>query len=981
MAEMDQNGSFPARYKRYTSIYPSENFSDEEMVRDWTLSKPDIEEIRKYRKNFRLFIALQLCCVRLNGRFLQSPHDLSLRIINYLSTQLGLPPSLTVNVPDRKATYLEHRKNILAYLGFRKFGTSAQSQLTTWIEKQARQGQLPGPLFEQAQAYLLTNRVLLPGPSVLDKLITHICSQLHLELFEQIYQRLPTNLKRAIDELLQLPDNEQRSFFNQLKQFPPTATINSLRTYLQRYKDLTQTGIGSVKVQLLDPAFQEYLFHLARRYSAKDLKRFNEYKRYALMICFLLESRKRLLDYLVKMHDQFLLDASRKSRNIYDKKYRQYRSQQQKAMNTVLHSTKTLLDWPEDQALSKKKFWEQVDREQVRNSLDKLYSFKRFTDQGYGLFLLKRYPSLRKYFAEFIQLPFVAEQGSQMLIQAIDIIRKLDASELKKLPEDVPIQFVPRELRPLLKDNRGQINRNAWEMALALAIKDAFRSGDLYLPESKQHVSFWELILSETNWEKIQTSAYAELEQPQEDKIKTELSQQFIKAVNIAQKAFDTDDFATVQNGKLKLKRDDKLAGDLQAVRLQKVIDASMPFIRIEQLLMEVDRLTKFSQYFKPIQNHRSKPKHFYKTLMAAIVSQATNLGVVSMSASMKDTSVDMLRHVLHYFIREETLKAANAQIVNHHHRLPLSSLHGTGAISSSDAQRFGIRASSLLASYYPRYYGYYEKAIGIYTHVSDQYSVFSTKVISCGPREALYVLDGLLENNTVLQIKNHTVDTHGYTEIIFALCYLLGYYFMPRIRDLKDQQLYRIDKNTDYGVFAPLLNKTANMDIIEEQWDVMIRVAASLKKRTAPAHIVVERLMNSSPSDRLSKAFVNLGRIIKTEYILQYITDPQLRRTVQGQLNKGEYRHKLPRRIFFADQGEFTTGDYEEIMNKASSLSLVSNAILYWNTVKINDIVEGLRQKGEIIKDETLARISLLPYKHVIPNGSYFIDDFQGDF
>src|SRR6266446_3726711 len=100
-------------------------------------------------------------------------------------------------------------------------------------------------------------------------------------------------------------------------------------------------------------------------------------------------------------------------------------------------------------------------------------------------------------------------------------------------------------------------------------------------------------------------------------------------------------------------------------------------------------------------------------------------------------------------------------------------------------------------------YYGYYEKAIGIYTHVSDQDAVFSTQVISCSPREALYVLDGLLNNNTVLQIREHTTDTHGYTEIVFALCHLLGFYFMPRIRDLKDQQLYRVDRLSDYGVFT----------------------------------------------------------------------------------------------------------------------------------------------------------------------------------
>jgi len=409
---------------------------------------------------------------------------------------------------------------------------------------------------------------------------------------------------------------------------------------------------------------------------------------------------------------------------------------------------------------------------------------------------------------------------------------------------------------------------------------------------------------------------------------------------------------------------------------LQKVIDTRLPSIRIERLLMEVDQLTQFSRHLTPLQNSQSRPQHFYRTLLAALISQATNLGVVSMSASVKDMTVDMLRYVLHDFVREDTLTAASAEIVNHHHALPLSALHGTGTLSSSDAQRFGIRASSLLASYYPRYYGYYEKAIGIYTHVSDQYSVFSTKVISCSPREALYVLDGLLENNTILQIREHTTDTHGYTEIIFALCYLLGYYFMPRIRDLKDQQLYRVERHADSSVFASLLTKTADLDIVEEQWDEMLRVTLSLKQRTAPAHVIVQRLTNSFPSDRLSKAITNLGRIIKTEYILRYLTDPELRRRVQLQLNKGEYRHRLPRRVFFADQGEFTTSDYEEVMNKASCLSLVSNAILYWNTLKITDLVDTLRHHGAEIDNDALAHISLLPFKHVVPNGTYFIED-----
>lgn len=87
-------------------------------------------------------------------------------------------------------------------------------------------------------------------------------------------------------------------------------------------------------------------------------------------------------------------------------------------------------------------------------------------------------------------------------------------------------------------------------------------------------------------------------------------------------------------------------------------------------------------------------------SLIAAIISQATNLGVVSMSASVKDITVDMLRHVLHYYIREETIKTASAEIVNQHHRLPLSAIHGSGTLSSSDAQRFKIRAGTLIGHF-----------------------------------------------------------------------------------------------------------------------------------------------------------------------------------------------------------------------------------------------------------------------------------------
>ena len=100
----------------------------------------------------------------------------------------------------------------------------------------------------------------------------------------------------------------------------------------------------------------------------------------------------------------------------------------------------------------------------------------------------------------------------------------------------------------------------------------------------------------------------------------------------------------------------------------------------------------------------------------------------------------------------------------------------------------------------------------------------------------------------------------------------------------------------------------------------------------------------------------------------------------MQLQVNRGEARHELARWLFFANRGEFRTGDYEEIMNKASCLSLLSNAVLVWNTIKIGNIVGQLRAAGEQIDDADLSRVSPLAHRHVIPNGTYFLNQAVGD-
>jgi TnpA family transposase len=67
------------------------------------------------------------------------------------------------------------------------------------------------------------------------------------------------------------------------------------------------------------------------------------------------------------------------------------------------------------------------------------------------------------------------------------------------------------------------------------------------------------------------------------------------------------------------------------------------------------------------------------------------------MGYSAEGITVDMLREASQWFLKEETLKAANKVLVDYHYHLPLATLCGTGQRSSSDGQRFRLRQSSLL--------------------------------------------------------------------------------------------------------------------------------------------------------------------------------------------------------------------------------------------------------------------------------------------
>src|SRR5271157_198171 len=298
------------------------------------------------------------------------------------------------------------------------------------------------------------------------------------------------------------------------------------------------------------------------------------------------------------------------------------------------------------------------------------------------------------------------------------ILRAIDAGTGGALTTDDPHGFVPADWRPHLVTG-GKLDRAIWEISLAVAVRDALRAGSLFLVQSRDHVSFWNLVYDDRKWQQTREQAYQRLDLPTDGRVfLARLTAEFERAVRAAERGLPGNRFAAVKDGRLKLKKRDAMAIPRALRELRATIGASLPRVRIEDLLQDVDEWCRFTNAFQPLGGYQPRGADLHRSLLATVIAHGTNLGLAA------------------------TIKAANTILVNHHHGLELSRISGDGSHSSSDGQRFAVERRSLLGSVYPRYFGYYDQALQLYTHTSDQNSVYGTQAISCGPREAGYVLD-----------------------------------------------------------------------------------------------------------------------------------------------------------------------------------------------------------------------------------------------
>ena len=231
-------------------------------------------------------------------------------------------------------------------------------------------------------------------------------------------------------------------------------------------------------------------------------------------------------------------------------------------------------------------------------------------------------------------------------------------------------------------------------------------------------------------------------------------------------------------------------------------------------------------------------------------------------------------------------------------------------------------------------------------THSLDQYAQYGSKVVPATLRDATVVLNENIDNETDLSLAEHTTDTAGYSDIIFALFDLMNLFFYPRIRDLTDQRLYKI-RGQNWTYPNHKFTGTLNPDNIQLHWDELLRLAGSIKSGRVTASLFLSKLQAYPRQNHLTYVLQAYGQLIKTCFILRYLQSQSLRQRMYPQPNKGEELHALRAWLWFGNKDVIRRKQQEAQSEATWCLTLLTNCVLLWNAVYMQEMLQQLRARG----------------------------------
>lgn len=883
---------------------------------------------------------------------------------------------------DQSRTRISHLASIREYCGVSAHPAETRKALARAVVDGARTKEDLADIINVAIEELVRQRFELPAFSTIHRAAKSARGTVNRGFHRRIAQTLTVEQKAKIDELFPVAATEFKSAWDGLKYEPGKPSKTHFRELLNHLKQLEAFPFFAPNLYAGIPAskLQQFAYE-ARSLDAARMAALAPQKRYAISATMIRFQRSRCLDNLAEMFIKRMMKIEHNGQEaltLYLIDHRNTTDRLLSKFHDVLHAYHSEGS-AEDRLMA---IAHAIGKDESTLSAE-LQTQLALSGNNFYSFLDPYYKSHRSTLFDLIaSVELVSTTQDVSLVEAIRFATNHRESRTEKLeiPESLKLSWIPDKWWKLVTglSKRGEtvvkeVFRKPFEICLFSQIKQDLKSGDLCIPGSEQFSDYRDQLVS---WDEYfaQVADYglqAGIEVNAKlfiEKTKTALAEQ---AEN-TNDSFPTNESLRIENGEPILTRDKKKISPKKLRQIERLITSRMEPVNILDAMVDTENWINWTRPFGPLSGLDAKVMNPSLRYVLTTFCYGSNLGPAQTARSVTGTDRRQIAWINQRHVTEEKIDEAIKTVINAYAECALPKIWGSGKHAAADGTRWNLYEENLLSEYHVRYGGY--GGIGYY-HVSDQYIALFSHFIPCGVWEGIYMLDGLMKNKSDIQPDTVHGDTQAQSTPVFALSHLLGIQLMPRIRNWKDLDFCRPDPEARYSHIDSLFSRNVNWDLIETHLPDMLRVALSIRAGKISASTLLRRLGTYSRKNRLYFAFQELGLVVRTMFLLKYLRDPEVRRSIQSATNKSEAYNGYAKWVAFGGQGIIAENTRDGQRKIIKYNHLTANLLILHTMHSMGAVLQKLEAEGLLPEAEALSFMSPYLTEHINRFGDYHLD------
>ncbi len=918
------------------------------------------------------FLALYKCMQVLN--YLPGEEEVPPEVVEHLRWYLHLDASVPAEVAPRSRR--RYALVIRQAIGLKHAVQEALQVARVAMERAALVRDHPADLINAALETLLTQWYEFPAFSALDRLAGTVRAEVNERWCQQILARTPEPERVRLERLLATPDGA--SDYARLKELPKSATLTHLDTWFQRLRWLQSFGEVAVWIQDVPVLKIHHLAAEARALDVAELRDYTPPRRLALVVSLLYYTQIQTRDELVTMLIKRMAAIHHQAKDHLETLMQQERATMEHWMQGFAEITRSVAEGADDSTVG---HIARVVVEQVGGSASFLAAYEALATYHGNNYLPLMGPIFGAHRAVLFRvlraLDLHSTSQDQTLVRAVEYVLAHEKRRVKYLSPLISLDFASEQWQRTVRTRQqGQVvyDRTRLEMCVFTCVANEFKSGDLALSGSLEYADLREQLLDWQQCEPEVAGYCLQLNLPPDGKTLVDtLRGELTSLADQVDRRLPDGQVTLSDTGEIRLKRSPTQRPSKAIRELDAAVAQKLPPRSVLEVLKNAHYYADWTRHFGPLSGSEAKVSETAARYITLAFCFGCNLGPAQTSRHLRQAvSAHELSYTNRRHVTATLIDRAITDVINVYAHCALPRFWGTGQRAAADGTKLELARENLISEPHFRYGGWG----GIrYAHIADTYIALFTHFLTCGTWEGLYIIDGLMRNQSTVQPKILHADTQGQTTTVFAMAYLLGIQLMPRIRHWKDLVFYRPNKDVTYQNIDALFKETIDWQLIETHWQDLMQVVLSIKAGKILPSAILRRLINHSHKNRLFQVFQELGRVLRTIFLLRYISNQPLREGITQETNKVESYHAFAEWLSFGNLGHILDNDPVEMEKQIKFNHLVANCLMLQNVLDMSQAIRDLIEEGYPVTRQTVQGLSAYLHGHIRRYGDYELE------